>query len=67
MLPAGMPVPTPPGKNNEGRVGVYEGGGYVAKGVYRPMINCRMRSNSNDFCPVCQHAINRMIDRSIDQ
>ena len=67
MLSAGTPVPTPPDKNNENVVGVYEGGGYVTKGVYRPMINCRMRSNSAVFCPVCQQAINRMIDWSIDK
>ncbi|MDR1172515.1 MAG: IgA Peptidase M64 [Bacteroidales bacterium] len=67
MLPAGTPIPTPPAEINEGRTGVYEGGGYVTHGVYRPMINCRMRSNSAVFCPVCQRAINRMIDGSIDQ
>jgi len=66
MLPAGTLVPTPSDATEEGRVGVYEGGGYVAKGVFRPMINCRMHSNSNDFCPVCQRAINRMIDWNID-
>ncbi len=67
MLPAGTPVPTPDTKENETKVGVYEGGGYVTKGVYRPMINCRMRSNHSDFCPVCQRAISRMIDWSIDK
>jgi len=67
MLPVETPVPTPPDAAKEGRVGVYEGGGYVTKGVYRPMINCRMRSNVGDFCPVCQRAINRMIDWSIDK
>jgi hypothetical protein len=66
MLPAGTIIPTPSDATKEGRVGVYEGGGYVTKDVFRPMINCRMRSNSGDFCPVCQRAINRMIDWSID-
>ena len=44
-------------------VGLYEGGGYMAKGIFRPRENCRMKSNSaKDFCPVCIRAINRMID-----
>ncbi len=44
-------------------VGLYEGGGYMAKGIFRPRENCRMKSNSaKDFCPVCRRAINRMID-----
>jgi hypothetical protein len=67
MLPAGTPIPTPPEKINNDKIGVYEGGGYVAKGVFRPMINCRMHSNVADFCPVCRQAINRMSDWSIDK
>lgn len=44
-------------------LGLFEGGGYTAKGMYRPRLDCRMRTNgSPDFCPVCQRAINRMID-----
>jgi len=44
-------------------VGVYEGGGYVSKGVYRPMVDCLMHSNDATFCPVCQRAIIQMIKR----
>ncbi|MDR0746108.1 MAG: IgA Peptidase M64 [Mediterranea sp.] len=44
-------------------VGLYEGGGYVSKGIYRPVNNCRMRTNEYpEFCPVCQRAIERMIN-----
>ncbi|MCQ2182799.1 MAG: IgA Peptidase M64 [Bacteroidales bacterium] len=44
-------------------VGLYEGGGYVAKGVWRPVEDCRMKTNeAPGFCPVCQRAINRTID-----
>ena len=44
-------------------VGVYEGAGYSLNGVYRPMQDCRMRTNENPtFCPVCQKAINNLID-----
>ena len=67
MLPAGTHIPTSLDESNANKVGVYEGGGYVTKGVFRPMINCRMRSNNAIFCPVCQRAINWMIDWSIDK
>lgn len=43
-------------------VGVYEGGGYKSKGIYRPVISCRMRDNHNpSFCPVCREALERII------
>lgn len=44
-------------------VGLYEGAGYMTRGCWRPCDDCRMRTNQADgFCPVCQRAINRMID-----
>lgn len=57
-------VPTPIDSSNENKLGVYEGGGYSAKGVYRPWINCMMNNlhNSTGFCPVCKEAIQKMID-----
>ncbi len=43
-------------------VGIFEGGGYQSKGVYRPSDNCRMRTNEYPvFCPVCREAIARTI------
>lgn len=63
MVETGTPVPTPPEEEYARKVGVYEGGGYVARGVYRPMIDCRMHTNDAEFCPVCQGAILRMIGR----
>lgn len=40
------------------RVGVFEGGGYQERGVYRPAQECRMKINQIDyFCPVCTRAI----------
>lgn len=64
MLPAGTKIPTEAdGKDIYTKVGVYEGGGYQSKGVYRPMQDCRMKTNqSPDFCPVCQRAIARVIE-----
>jgi hypothetical protein len=44
------------------KVGVFEGAGYAAKGLYRPMMNCIMISSPKDeFCVVCRKAIARMI------
>lgn len=44
-------------------VGVFEGGGYKAKGVYRPVETCRMRDNHNPaFCPVCERTIRKVIE-----
>lgn len=44
-------------------VGLYEGAAYVPKGIYRPAPDCRMHTNKAPaFCPVCQRAIDRMID-----
>jgi len=56
-------VPTPPEEEFVKIIGVFEGGGYMAKGVYRPYIDCKMKSNeASGFCPVCQRAISRMIE-----
>ena len=45
------------------RVGVFEGGGYQSKGVYRPAQECRMKINEvANFCPVCSRAIKRITD-----
>lgn len=62
MLPQAMPVPTPAQEKNKYKVGLYEGGGYASKGIYRPAFDCRMRTNEYpEFCPVCQRAILRLI------
>ncbi|MBO4570597.1 MAG: peptidase M64 [Bacteroidales bacterium] len=64
MLPEGAVIPTQPNDSTMlGVLGVFEGGGYMAKGVYRPYFDCRMHHNDSEgFCPVCQRAISRMID-----
>lgn len=50
-------------ETENGTVGTYEGAGYLSKGCYRPFEDCRMFHNdAPGFCPVCQRAINRMID-----
>lgn len=63
MMKKNTPIPTPDIKKYYHTVGVFEGAGYVAKGVYRPYHDCLMNSfDGNKFCPVCTRAIQRMID-----
>ncbi len=66
LLAPGTPVPTPPaqeGTPEYDNVGVYEGGGYVAKGVYRPMMYCTMNGRLyNQFCPVCLRALQEVLN-----
>jgi hypothetical protein len=59
LMKKGTPIPT---TNQDTAIGVFEGGGYSSKGVYRPAFDCRMRTNSSpDFCAVCDRAIRRII------
>jgi hypothetical protein len=62
MLHKKTPVPTPPTDKFINKTGVFEGGGYAAKGVYRPAHDCLMNSFKGDrFCEVCEKAIEKMI------
>lgn len=66
LLPAGTPIPTPVNDTYKDKLGVFEGGGYVSKGIYRPMDRCMMRDLA-PFCPVCSRAIVKMIDYFSDR
>jgi len=62
ILSKDTPVPTPPTDQCKGSTGVFEGGGYLTKGMYRSSFDCRMRTNTAPaFCPVCRQAVERMI------
>lgn len=50
LLPKKSEIPT----TKEQTTGVYQGGGYVDQGVYRPAPDCLMRSRGN-YCPVCHN------------
>jgi hypothetical protein len=51
------------GQEYGGKVGAFEGAGYMAKGLYRPTTDCIMFTRNMDrFCPVCARAIERTID-----
>jgi hypothetical protein len=62
MIETGTSIPTPIDFRDLKKVGVYEGGGYAEKGVYRPYPDCTMKSvKYNAFCPVCQRAIEKTL------
>lgn len=47
---------------NHGKVGAFEGAGYRAEGLYRPMVDCIMFSKGHKpFCKVCQEALKKRI------
>ncbi len=63
MVKKRTPIPTPATPKYLNTLGAFEGGGYVAKGMYRPMQDCLMKTFAGDhFCPVCEKAIQDMID-----
>ncbi len=46
----------------KGQVGAFEGAGYSAKGLYRPMLDCIMfTKGKKPFCKVCAGAVVRVI------
>lgn len=63
LIEAGTPIPTPSEEMYKNKIGVFEGGGYVAKGVYRPTFNSIMNSfSSNEFNLVCKEALEKVIN-----
>ncbi|MDD4395349.1 MAG: M64 family metallopeptidase [Bacteroidales bacterium] len=63
MMESTTPIPTPASKKYKGVLGVYEGGGYVSKGVYRPWQDCTMKEGIyNNFCPVCTQTLIEAIE-----
>ncbi|WP_372773312.1 M64 family metallopeptidase [Mangrovibacterium sp.] len=62
MIDAETPRPTPRIVKYKDKVGLFEGGGYNEKGIYSPMMDCRMKTNeATGFCPVCSAAIEETI------
>jgi hypothetical protein len=66
MLPKDTPIPTPLKAPYTDKPGVFEGGGYVSKGIYRPSDHCMMRDYA-PFCPVCTKSILQMVDFLTDK
>lgn len=46
-----------------GKVGAFEGAGYLSHGLFRSSVNCMMFTRKMEFCPVCQEAIIKVIDQ----
>jgi hypothetical protein len=47
------------------RVGAFEGAGYLAKGLYRPQVDCIMYTRHMVFCKVCSRTIEQVIDQYV--
>jgi hypothetical protein len=63
MIGKDTPQPTPAEEKYENVTGLFEGGGYAAKGIFRPEMDCRMKSNgSKGYCSVCRAAIKETIE-----
>lgn len=68
MLEKGIQIPTPRTNEFAGKVGLFEGGGYVSKGIYSPVLDCNMKSNNpNDYCSVCQRAVELRLKYIMDE
>jgi hypothetical protein len=44
------------------KVGAFEGAGYLARGLYRPQIDCIMYTRHMQFCRVCSRGLENVID-----
>lgn len=70
-LSGDLPIPSQLLPKDEAKqkqiVGAFEGGGYMAKGIFRPEQSCWMGSNDRDegFCVVCVEAIEKMIQHYV--
>lgn len=63
MIGKDTPVPTPSEEKYNNVTGLFEGGGYSAKGIYRSELDCRMKSNGlKGYCTVCRNGIKEMIE-----
>lgn len=61
MLQKETPIPTETKDLDKYRIGVYEG--LEGNGLYIPSHDCRMKTNeATDFCPVCERAIEQLIE-----
>jgi hypothetical protein len=62
FIKKGTPVPTPNSEKYSATVGLFEGGGYASKGVYRAQLHCLMRElNINYYCAPCDEQVTKTI------
>lgn len=63
LISKDTPLPTPAEEKFNNTIGLFEGAGYSAKGIYRAETDCRMKSNGpRGFCTVCREALRKMIE-----
>ena len=56
--------PRPEEPRYAGKVGLFEGAGYSAKGLFRPALDCKMFDKGHKpFCPVCARAVEQAVLR----
>ena len=61
-----VPQPTPAEEKYKNVIGLFEGAGYSAKGIFRLELDCRMKSNNTKgFCAACRDAIKETIESYI--
>ncbi len=47
------------------KVGAFEGAGYLARGLYRPQVDCIMYTRHLMFCKVCSRSIGNVIEQYV--
>jgi hypothetical protein len=52
-------------EQNREKVGAFEGAGYLAKGLYRPQVDCIMYTRHLVFCRVCSRSIENVINQYV--
>ena len=63
LIQKDIPVPTPEENKYNNAIGLFEGGGYSAKGIFRSEMDCRMKNNGlKGFCTVCRKATKEILD-----
>lgn len=50
------PIPTAPPQMYPTQVGLFQGAFTYSLGIYRPMLDCKMRNIGSQFCSVCKEA-----------
>ena len=64
LITADTPVPTTEADPRmASKVGLFEGAGYSARGLFRSFVDCKMFGKGNrPFCPVCMRGVAKMIE-----
>ncbi len=62
LIDQATPLPTPNDETFKSAVGLFEGAGYVSKGMYRSQLFCIMRGfQTKNYCAACKDHITKVI------